>query len=122
MGGKVRLNRHGSRTDCGDCEPSGDIGVRRHNHLVVGTNIESPQGKRQGIEPVRETHCMRGAAELGPFRLECVDLRSEDIPAALHYSLNGAIDFRLELPIGGSQVEERDFHWRLSLTAVKKAS
>ena len=77
-GTRVRFHRDHTGAGARDREPSGDIGIRGHDDLVALADTEGLQGQVHGIEPIRHTDAVSGAAEAGVRLLESSDFLAED--------------------------------------------
>ena len=93
------LNQHGNQPILGYCKNSGNICVGRHNNLVAGfhnTHLyicsENPD---KSIKTVGTTYGVLCTDELRVIFLKRLVLNPLQIPAALHYTCNRLIYFRL---------------------------
>jgi len=122
VGGGVGFHRDGPRADSRDRQPGGDIGVRRHDHLVPRPDVERPEREDQRIKAVGDPHRMIGAAPGRPVGLERVHLGSEDVPARVEDTVDGRVDLGLEFAVGGAEVEEGNVHARRLSSSARKSS
>ena len=81
MGRRIGLHRHRRGADLADRQPTGDVGVGRHDHLVARTDVQRAQRQHQRIQPVAQADAVRGTDRGGEIVLESLDLRPQDVPA-----------------------------------------
>src|SRR4029079_14220546 len=78
--------------------------------LVAGADAERAQDQRQRVEAVAHTDAVADFAPVRELGLERLDLRTEDVAAALHDALCGSVALSLEFRVRGPEVQERNWH------------
>ena len=89
-------HRHGTRARVVHGQPRGDVGVRRHDDFVAGTDAVSAQYEVQCIEAVADADAMPDLAVPGEFLLEGVDFVAEDEPAGIQHAVEGRLHLGAE--------------------------
>jgi hypothetical protein len=113
----VRFHRDRGGPGRGDPEPGGDVGVRRHDHLVARPDVQRPDDQLDRVEPRADGHAVRPAAVLGELGLERRALRSEQVPPGLEHPPRRRVEVLGQFSVGRLQVEERDTHAALLASA-----
>ncbi len=75
---RVWIDRNYCGLSAGDREPGRDVSIRRYDDLVALADVQGLQGQVDGVETVRHTNAVTGAAEASVGLLESPDFLPED--------------------------------------------
>ena len=102
----VRLNGNWRRAALAYSEPSGDVSIRRHDDFIARRDAERAQGEMQGGKTIGDADGEFRLAIGRELRLEGVDLRPKNIPAAIENAPDSPINVRLQFEIRFAKIEE----------------
>jgi hypothetical protein len=106
----IDVREDGPRPGALDPDDRRHAGVRSRDHLVAGLDARRKERDRDRIGARRDADGMGGPAGLRERGLEALDLRREDVGAALEDACDLRVELRAQRFRLAREVEERDLH------------
>jgi hypothetical protein len=103
---RIRLDRHRSRSHCGNSKPSGDVGIRGDDHFISGTDPECLERQRERIETGADSDSEIRTTCLGPLPFKCCDLLTQYEPPPVDHSLGSGEEIGSQRPMQGGEISE----------------
>lgn len=88
-GSRVGLDGNGGGTYMRHGQPSGNVGIRRYQHFVAGTDTERPQRQRERFQPVTHPNGVRYLIEQAVLLLKLRYLLSQYVPVRIIHASHG---------------------------------
>ena len=116
---RVDLDVGGHRARGADRRRRVHPGIRRGRDLVARTDRERAQRELERIRAVADGDALGGPAVRREFALEGLDLRAEDVPAAIVDARNRRVELGAQRRVVARQIVQRDHARQPALSSAR---